>query len=80
MPVKLQVWDRLPRAENETAGVNLVKTTPEISTDSLYLREQRPALGLDGRTEHDGEKALAIQYEFKLELDRQMLIGNFLTK
>jgi len=23
---------------------------------------------------------MAIQYEFKLELDRQMLIGNFLTK
>jgi hypothetical protein len=28
----------------------------------------------------NGEKALAIQYEFKLELDRQMLIGSFLTK
>ena len=28
--------------ENETAGVNLVKATPEVSTDSLYLREQRP--------------------------------------
>ncbi len=83
-PVKLQVWDRLPRAENETAGVNLVKTTPEISTDSLYLREQRPhnllRWDLTAEPNMNGEKALAIQYEFKLELDRQMLIGNFLTK
>ena len=41
-PVKLQVWDRLPRAENETAGVTRIKATPEISADSLYVREQRP--------------------------------------
>src|SRR5439155_19998460 len=27
--VKLQVWDRLPHAEGDTEGVNLVKTTPE---------------------------------------------------
>jgi hypothetical protein len=83
-PVKLQVWDRLPRAENETAGVSLIKTAPEISTDPLFLREQRPhnLLRWDLTVEPtmNGEKALAIHYEFKLELDRQMLIGNFLTK
>jgi hypothetical protein len=83
-PVKLQVWDRLPRAENETAGVSLIKTSPEISTDSLFLREQRPhnLLRWDLTVEPtmNGEKAMAIHYEFKLELDRQMLIGNFLTK
>ena len=83
-PVKLQVWDRLPRAENETAGVSLIKATPEISTDSLYQREQRPnnLLRWDLTVEPgvNGEKALAIRYEFKLELDRQMLISNVLTK
>jgi uncharacterized protein (TIGR02231 family) len=83
-PVKLQVWDRLPRAENETAGINLLKVAPEISTDSLYLREQRPhnLLRWDVTAEPamNGENALAIQYEFKMELDRQMLISSFLTK
>lgn len=78
--VKVQVWDRLPRAENETAGISLVKATPEISTDSLYLREQRPGnlLRWDMTVDpnRNGEKAMAIQYEFKLEMDRQMLIGN----
>ncbi|HEV3119432.1 MAG TPA: mucoidy inhibitor MuiA family protein [Gemmataceae bacterium] len=83
-PVKLQVWDRLPRAENETAGVSLIKATPEVSADSLYVREQRPnnLLRWDLTVEPamNGEKALGIRYEFKVELDRQMLISNVLTK
>jgi Domain of unknown function (DUF4139)/N-terminal domain of unknown function (DUF4140) len=82
--VKLQLWDRLPRAENETAGVNLVKTTPPISTDPIYLREQRPGnllrwdLTIDPN--RNGEKAVAISYEFKLELDKLLVIGNLLSK
>jgi hypothetical protein len=83
-PVKLQIWDRLPRAENETAGVSLTKVSPEISTDPLYLREQRPSnlLRWDLRVAPSttGEKATAIHYEFKLELDRQMLISNVAAK
>lgn len=82
--VKLQLWDRLPRAENETAGVNLVKATPEISTNPLYLREQRPAnllrWDLTIEPNRNGEKAVAVNYEFKLELDKQLLIGNLLSK
>jgi uncharacterized protein (TIGR02231 family) len=82
--VRLQVWDRLPSAENETMGVSLVKTTPEVSKDSLYLREERPhnllRWDLDVDPETNGEKALAIQYEFKLELDKQMTIGSFQSR
>jgi Domain of unknown function (DUF4139)/N-terminal domain of unknown function (DUF4140) len=82
--VKLQLWDRLPRAENETAGVNLVKATPAISTDPLYLREQRPGnllrWDLTIEPNHNGEKAVAVSYEFKLELDKQLVIGNLLSK
>lgn len=79
--VKLQVWDRLPHAENDTVGVSLVKSVPEISKDALYQREQRPNNLLRWDVSVDptmsGEKALAINYEFKLELDRQMSIGSF---
>ncbi len=82
--VKLQLWDRLPRAENETAGVNLVKATPAISTDPLYLREQRPGnllrWDLTIEPNRNGEKAVAVSYEFKLELDKQLVIGNLLSK
>jgi uncharacterized protein (TIGR02231 family) len=81
--VKLQVWDRLPRAETEAVGVSLLKATPDLSKDALYQREQRPNnllrwdVTVDPNT--NGEKALAINYEFKLELDRQMAISNFQT-
>ena len=79
--VKLQVWDRLPHAENETVGISLMKTAPELSKDAIYQREQRPnnLLRWDMTVEPsmNGEKALAINYEFKLELDRQMTIGSF---
>jgi hypothetical protein len=82
--VRLQVWDRLPQAENETMGVSLVKAAPEVSKDPLYLREERPHNLLRWDLEVDpamnGEKALAIQYEFKLELDKQMTIGSFQSK
>ena len=79
--VKLQVWDRLPRAETDAVTVSLVKSTPEISKDPAYLREQRTQnlLRWDVTVEPNatGEKALAIQYEFKMELDRQMTISDF---
>jgi uncharacterized protein (TIGR02231 family) len=81
--VKLQVWDRLPYAENDTVGVSLLKTSPELSKDPVYQREQRPnnLLRWDVTVEANahGEKALAITFEFKLELDRQFTIGGFQT-
>jgi hypothetical protein len=80
-PVKLQVWDRLPHASTETVGVSLTKTQPDLSKDALYLREQRPTnlLRWDVTVdpEKSGEKALAINYEFKLELDKRMTISSF---
>jgi hypothetical protein len=79
--VNLQVWDRLPAAENETMGVSLVKAAPEVSKDALYLREERPHNLLRWDLEVDpamnGEKAMTVTYEFKLELDKQMTIGSF---
>src|SRR5262249_22509575 len=78
--VKLQVWDRLPLAhETETTGVSLLKASPELSKDALYLREQRPnnllRWDLDVEPAMNGEKALTINYEFRLELDKQMVIN-----
>jgi hypothetical protein len=82
--VKLQVWDRMPLAENETMGVSLVKASPEVSKDPMYAREDRPHNLLRWDLEVDpamnGEKAQTIQYEFKLELDKQMTIGSFQSK
>ncbi len=81
--VRLQVWDRLPVADNDSVGVSLVKTTPDLSKDAIYQREQRPnnLLRWDLTVEPNahGEKAVPINFEFKLELDRQLTIGGFQT-
>jgi hypothetical protein len=83
-PVKLQVWDRLPKGETETVGISLLKTTPELSKDGLFLRESRPNNLLRWDVEVapncNGEKALPITYEFRMELDRQMAITGFQSR
>ena len=77
----MQLWDRLPMAENETMNVTLVKATPEVCKEGLYQREDRPhnllRWDLDVEPDMSGEKAQAVNYEFKLELDKQMSIGSF---
>ena len=83
-PVQLQVWDRLPKGETESVGVILVKTTPELCKDGIYVRESRPNNLLRWDVEVpancNGEKAYAINYEFRMELDRQMAITGFQSK
>jgi uncharacterized protein (TIGR02231 family) len=79
--VKLQVWDRLPKADTDAVTINLLKSVPAVSTDPAYLRGPRTQnmLRWDVTVEPNatGEKALSIQYEFKLELDRNMTISDF---
>src|SRR5262245_22116960 len=80
-PVPLQVWDRLPKGETESVGVVLLKATPELCKDGIYLRESRPNNLLRWDVEVPanctGEKAFAISYDFRMELDRQMAITGF---
>jgi hypothetical protein len=83
--VALQVWDRLPLAhETESVGVSLLKASPELSKDALYLRESRPYNLLRWDLEIDpsmnGEKAMIISYDFRLELDKQMVINTFFSR
>jgi hypothetical protein len=83
-PVALQVWDRLPKGETESVGVVLLKATPELCKDGIYLRESRPNNLLRWDVEVpancNGEKAFPINYEFRMELDRQMAITGFQSK
>jgi hypothetical protein len=70
-PVKVQVWDRLPRPQDEAVAVNLVKTSVALSTDGLYQRTAR----LDNLLRWDvgvpagtvGEKTMYQTYEFRVE-------------
>jgi hypothetical protein len=83
-PVRLQVWDRMPKAEVQAVAVSLVSQKPDVSTDPLYLREDRPKnllrWDMTAQPTQNGEKALAIDYQFKLELDKNMQIGAVAAK
>jgi uncharacterized protein (TIGR02231 family) len=83
-PVRLQVWDRMPRAEAEAVAVSLVEPTPKLSDDPAYLRQERPQnlLRWDLLVEPgtSGEKSKTIAYQFKLEYAREVAIGNFKAK
>ena len=41
-PIKLQLWDRLPKADAEAVNIKLITTTPELCKDGLYVRESFP--------------------------------------
>jgi hypothetical protein len=65
-------------------GVSLIKATPEVCKDPVYVREERSnnllRWDLEVEPEMRGEKAHKISYEFKLELDKQATIGSFQSK
>jgi uncharacterized protein (TIGR02231 family) len=78
---QVQIWDRLPKAEAEMVDVELVHATPDLSADPEYLRNDRPKnllrWDLTLKPGTAGEKAAVISYEFKLQYDRNVAIGNF---
>ncbi len=82
--VKVQVWDRLPKAEAEAVAVTLVDPSPKLSDDPVYLHRERPEnlLRWDVNVEpgQTGEKAAAVAYQFKLEYARDVAIADFKAK
>jgi len=85
VPAEVQVWDRMPHSEAAQSIVpTLSKGETELSKDALYLRDERTKnlLRWDVKIEpkQNGEKTLNIDYEFKLELDKNVTIGSFLAK
>jgi hypothetical protein len=84
-PVPVQVWDRMPHAQAaQTIAITMVNPKPEVSTDPLYVRDEKPKglLRWDVTLEpnQNGSKTLNIDYDFKMELDKNVNIGGFLAK
>jgi Domain of unknown function (DUF4139)/N-terminal domain of unknown function (DUF4140) len=83
-PVRMQVWDRLPRAEAEAVAVSLEEPKPKLSADPTYARKDRPEnllrwdLAVEPGT--SGEKAATIDYQFKLEYARDVSIASLKPK
>jgi uncharacterized protein (TIGR02231 family) len=85
VPVDVQVWDRMPHSEAAQSIIpTLSKGETELSKDALYVRDERTKnlLRWDVKVgpKQNGENALSIDYEFKLELDKNVTIGSFLAK
>ena len=82
-PVKVQLWDRLPKPQGEAVAVNFVKTSHELSTDALYQRTAR----LDNLLRWDitvppgtvGEKTIYLNYQFRLEYARDLPQPRFVS-
>jgi hypothetical protein len=55
-----------------------------MSTEPLYVRDELPKgllrWDVTVQPNQNGEKALTIEYEFKMELDKNVNIGGFLAK
>ncbi len=84
-PVPVQVWDRTPHAETaQTLAINVTNPKPALSEDPLYVRDEktRGILRWDVTIDpkQHGEKVMFIDYEFKMELDKNVNIGGFLAK
>ena len=79
--VALQVWDRLPHPETEAVAVEMVKSTPDLSSDAEYVRGERLKnllrWDLDVKGNTSGAAASTISYDFKLQYARDVSIGNF---
>jgi uncharacterized protein (TIGR02231 family) len=82
-PVKVQLWDRLPKPQGEVVAVHLVKTSAELSADALYQRTAR----MDNLLRWDvelpqgtvGEKTIYLSYEFRLEYARDLPQPRFVS-
>jgi hypothetical protein len=82
-PVKLQLWDRLPKPQGEAVAVNLVKTSVPLSTDPPYERTARMdnllRWDLDLRQGTVADKTIYLNYEFRLEYARDLPQPQFLS-
>jgi uncharacterized protein (TIGR02231 family) len=82
-PIKVQLWDRLPRPQGEAVVVNLVKTSAELSPDAMYQRTAR----MDNLLRWDvevpagtvGDKTMYLTYEFRLEYARDLARPGFVS-
>jgi uncharacterized protein (TIGR02231 family) len=83
VPVKVQLWDRMPTPEAEAVIVNLVKTSTELSADPSYLRTAKN----DNLLRWDlvvppgtiGEKTMYQYYEFRLEYSKDLPQPHFIS-
>lgn len=83
VPVKFQLWDRLPKPNGESVVASLAKTTVELSNDASYQRTARNdnllRWDLEVPAGTVGEKTMYLSYEFRLEYARDLPQPHFVS-
>jgi hypothetical protein len=83
VPVKLQLWDRLPDPAGEAISVSLVNTSAELSPDPIYQRTARTdnllRWDLDMPPKAIADQTVYVDYEFRLEYARDLPRPHFLS-
>nr|MBC8481940.1 DUF4139 domain-containing protein [Planctomycetota bacterium] len=77
-PAELQLLDRLPYTDNESIKIELLKTSPELSKNSEYLRTGRKKgilrWDMDLAPKSIDKDATIVNYSFTMEYDKNMQI------
>jgi uncharacterized protein (TIGR02231 family) len=77
-PVKVRLWDRLPQAPSDQVQISLVNGAQALSSDPLYLAQDKPRgllrWDVDVAAEATGAKAQTLGFGFRLEFDKQLSI------
>ena len=84
-PAAVQLWDRLPVAEDADAvNVRLIENSEPLSEDASYVRLERPQnllrWDLTLPANANGEKAVTVTYQFEMAYDRNRTNGGFQSK
>jgi hypothetical protein len=79
-PMKVTLWDRLPQPPDSQVTVTLGKTDQPLSTDALYVAQQKPRgllrWDVEVPAKASGPNALVLNYQFTAEFDRNFDIGD----
>ncbi|MBI5834297.1 MAG: DUF4139 domain-containing protein, partial [Armatimonadetes bacterium] len=78
-PAKVRLWDRMPQAPNDQVTMTLADNGQPLSTDALYVEQEKPRgllrWDLELPANATGTKALSFTFKVKLEFDKQMAVG-----
>lgn len=83
-PATVRVMDRIPTAKESEVRVTMVSTKPEVSKDPTYQQSDSKKgilrWELEAAAQSIGPKAATIEYQVKVEYDKQMEVTNLPAK
>jgi hypothetical protein len=80
---KVRVWDRIPRAPDDTVTVTMQDVKPALSTNEYFVADEKPRgllrWDIDVPAQSTGAKAQNLSYQFTMEYDKTFTVGELPT-